>query len=137
MYDKQGNALLEPKSVKSFGHGISGVLKDNNRLEVIADSGESGTPAEIHFGFFKLGISQRGWSTKFKALVNIIDLDTKQYVFEKRFKTGDVVQYIELLNNGMLIMENNQAYVVDYITGKKKESAIKSNYKRNMFEVFV
>lgn len=128
VYDKQGTALLEEKSVKSFGHGIIGVLKTKNNLVIIADSGEISTPAEIHFGLIKVGISQRGRYTKFKALVNIINLDTKQYIFEKRFKTGDTVQYLELLEDGVLILENNQAYVVDYNTGEKKESAIKSNY---------
>lgn len=127
IYKKDGTTLLDEKSVISFGDGISGILKANNKLVIIADSGESGTPAEIQFGFIKVGISKRGWSTKFKALINIIDLDTKQYIFEKRFKTGDLVQYLELLEDGMLIVENNQAYVVDYQTGEMKEKSIKSN----------
>jgi len=129
IYGEDGSPQLAEKSLQSFGHGIYGVIKNQNRLVLIAESGESESPAEIHYGFIRLGISQRGWATKFKALINIIDLDTKQYVFEKRFKTGDLVNYLELLNDGMLIVENNQAYVVDYQTGDKKAPAIKSNHE--------
>jgi len=136
IFNNKGEPYLEDNSLKSFGQGIITVLKQDNRLTIVSKSGESETPLGLDFGIIgrKIGFSKRGMSTKHKAFINIIDSSTKKFVFEKNFKTGDNISYLEPLEGGLLIIEPNQAYTLDYNTGIEKEKSIKSRVRLNFID---
>lgn len=134
--DKEGNAVTENSLRFSFKKGIIAALNQEKGLVLVIRSGEKSTPMSVDLGFgvegftFRVPIfSRSGFSTKHRALVNIIDPNTNQYIFKNHFKTHDGVRFIKTLESGLLIVENNQAYTVDYSTGEKKQDAIKSNHR--------
>lgn len=113
IYAPTGEKLLNDTSLRRFGNGIEFVFNSPKGIVIVADSGVKSSS-----GFFP-SRKGRAFSTKFLALINIVDPTTKQYVFEKNLKTGDRVNYLETLDAGLMVVENNQAYVVDYKTGKE------------------
>jgi outer membrane protein assembly factor BamB len=126
IYDKQGQALLKEQSLKAFGTGISEVLTKNNKLIIIAKSSQSGS-SNINTPFGKVSTSKTGTSTKFPEFVNIINLDTKEFLFDRRIKTKDIVKEIFPLEKGLFIIENNRAYLVDYASKKEIGKPIKAS----------
>ena len=113
IFSPAGEKLVNDTSLRRFGNGIEFVFNSSKGIVIVADSGVKSTN-----GIFP---SRKGrmFTTKSLALINIVDLTTKQYVFEKNIKTGDRVNYLETLDAGLMVVENNQAYVIDYKTGKE------------------
>lgn len=113
IYAPNGEKLVNDNSLRRFGEKVAFVFNSPKGVVIVADSGVQSTNGIIP--------SRRGraFTTKFLALLNIVDPTTKQYVFEKNIKTGDRINYLETLEAGLMIVENNQAYVIDYKTGKE------------------
>lgn len=129
IYDRDGKEILEKNGLKSFGTNIEDWLSYNNKLIIVAGSGQKNTPGSIDLGFKNLSLSSTGGATKFREFVNIINLQTKQFVFEKKIKTDDKVEYIKPLVAGLLVIERNQVSVYDYKTGKKIFKPLRSKKK--------
>ncbi len=129
IYDKKGVPILEEGKLRSFGSGVRKVIKESKQLVIISKSKQSSTPVSINTMFGTLS-GKKGAATKFPEFINVIDLNTKKFIFNKRIKTGDKVKFIKLLKNGngLIVIENNQVYIINYNTAKK-ENVIKSKTK--------
>lgn len=125
IYNEKGEALIEGKSLKAFGYGIRKIVKNDNYLIIITNSNQrSNSPTGFANAFTK---TQYG--TKSPEFINVLNLETKKFIFDKRVKTNSKVKVVEVLEKGLFILENDQAYIIDYKTGKKIGGSIASKTK--------
>ncbi len=126
IFDIEGNEKLKDDYLKGFGIAFEAVDYNNGLVTVITRTGQKNHSSYLSYGSLKVSTSKTGSRTKLPELVNIIDVKTGEYLFKKRIKTSDIVQYTKLINNNLLVIQQNKVQVFNTKTNKRVGKDISS-----------